>query len=454
MRVKDLFLPENFSFAFLKIIDKNENLINFEWNNIQKDFIKNRTGRDLVLKSRQVGISTVIQAEIFRKLITKTTRAATLAHVDSSTQILRQISDRFYRYFPDYIKEFNKPKRDISNAVISAYPETNSSHLIGTAGNTDFGRGGSFSMFHGSEVAFWKDAEKIVAGIMQSGKPEVVLESTPNGAQGYFFELCMDSLAGRNNWKLHFYPWYKHSEYTLPGDEIELTKEEKELGLNSGQARWRRNKLIELKNLFYQEYPESVETCFLTSGKGYFSSLDLSETFTSQSNNERIPNHVYAAGMDFGQSIDYTFMTVIDRTENRQVDFIHLNKLPWSVQRLEIIKLYRKWNLSSLKAEANSIGEVNIEELEKEGLVIERFTTSNSSKSFIMQKLYEALENGLKLLDWNVQRLELNSIESKQTPTGLWSISAPNGLHDDTVIGLALAVTAKVSLERKARSWY
>jgi len=31
-------------------------------------------------------------------------------------------------------------------------------------------------------VAFWKDAEKIVAGAMQGGNPMVILESTLNGA--------------------------------------------------------------------------------------------------------------------------------------------------------------------------------------------------------------------------------------------------------------------------------
>ncbi|MEP0861295.1 MAG: hypothetical protein HRF52_07630, partial [Ignavibacterium sp.] len=267
----------------------------------------------------------------------------------------------------------------------------------------------------------------------------------------------VEVLAGRNNFKLHFYPWFANPEYQIINDErIILTDEEKELvekySLTESQIKWRRAKQTELKRLFKQEYPETPEEAFLTSGNGYFQSLDLSNTFTAPRNTSYIPGHIYSAGIDWGQSNDFTFMSVIDRTDNRQVDYLYLNKLSWNLQRQEIIKMYRKWNLGSITAEANSIGEVNIEELENSGLVIERFITTNQSKNYMMQKLYEALENGLKLIDWSVQKSELYAIESKQTKTGLWTISAPPGMHDDTVIGNALAIVARVQ-KRRARSW-
>lgn len=447
---------ELFAKYFLKITNKNGDLVPLEWNSIQKDFHSKRTGRDIVLKARQHGMSTYTQGEIFRRLVTKRTRALTLTHDDKTTQILRETADRYYKYFPQF-EEADKPKRKYANASLSHYPETDSSHYIGTAGNTDVGRGGSYTDIHLSEVAFFPDAEKIVAGAMQGGNPDVVMESTANGAQGFFYELCLDSLAKRNNWKLHFYPWYSNPEYQIINDErISLTEEEKEIvrkfNLNESQIKWRRFKQVELKRLFPQEYPETPEEAFLSSGKGYFQSLDLSNTFTAPRNTSYIPGHLYSAGIDWGQSNDFTFMSVIDRTDNRQVDYIYLNKMSWNLQRLEVKKLYRKWNLSSVTAEANSIGGVNIEELENDGIVVERFTTTNQSKNHMMQKLYEALENGLKLLDWSIQKSELYAIESKQTKTGLWTISAPTGIHDDTVIGNALALVGRVQ-KRKARSW-
>ena len=59
------------------------------------------------------------------------------------------------------------------------------------AGSLETGRGSTYSDFHGSEVAFWKDAEHIIAGALQGGNPDCVLESTQNGAMGYFYDLFM-----------------------------------------------------------------------------------------------------------------------------------------------------------------------------------------------------------------------------------------------------------------------
>ena len=448
-----LLNPELFSYYFLKILDKDQQLVNFEWNTLQKDFYKNRSGYDLILKSRQIGFSTLIQAIIFHSAITETTSALTLSHNQQTTDKLRLIQERFYLNFPDNIQEFHKPARKYANNTLTTYPDTDSTLTISTAGSLNTGRGSTYTIFHGSEVAFWSNPEEIIAGALQGmSKPNIILESTPNGASGWFYERCMESLSGKGLWKLHFYPWYMFEEYQLGGEAIILNTEETKLGLSQSQARWRRNKILELGRFFSQEYPESVEDCFLTSGNGYFSSLDLSNTFTS-TNSQFVSDHVYSAGIDFGQANDFTVMVVIDRTENRMVDYIHLNKMSWNLQRLEIIKMYRKWNLNSVRAEENSIGSVNIEELQNSGLNVERFTTTNSSKSLIMQKLYEALENGLKLMDWDILKMELNNMTSKQTQSGLWTISAESG-HDDTVISLALAVSAKTKMQDKhARSW-
>lgn len=412
---------KDFSGFFLKILNKKDELIYFDWNPIQMDFHSKRTGRDLVLKSRQVGISTYVQAEIFRSLVTRTTRAATLCHIDSSTQILRQTSDRFYKNFPDNIKEFHKPVRETSNEVMSTYPETDSSHIIGTAGSVNFGRGGSFSIFHGSEVAFWKDAEKIVNGIMQAGDPDIILESSPNGAQGYFYQLCMDSLAGRNDWKLHFYPYTMFPEYQVAG--------------------WEEKKRKELGRYFDQEYPSDEVTCFLTSNKGFFSDIDID--WTAPKDTVCQPDHFYSMGVDWGMSGDYTVAIMIDRTDNRMVDYVRFNKMSWNLQRIELLNFYKKWRPQGIRVEANSIGSVNIEELVKDGMDIESFNTTNASKSQVFQRLHEELETGLKLIDWNILRSEMNTMVSKQTSTGLWTISADGDAHDDTLIALALAVSAR-----------
>lgn len=431
--------PADFARYFLKIQDKQKQLKPFAWNKAQAHFHAHRTGKDIILKARQLGFSTYVQGEMFRRTVTGTRTTITLAHDADTTAKLRLMADRFYEHckFGDI-----QPLRKYANASLTTYPEFDSAATIATAGNVETGRGGTYSDMHGSEVAFWKDAERIIAGAMQGGNPDVILESTPNGAQGYFYERAMESLRADGVWSLHFYPWWWDDSYRQPVTEpLEYTDAERELvnrhSLDMEQIAWRRQKVKELRDLFKQEYPEDPITCFLTSGNSYFG--DLSGVFALQPGTWQEGHH-YVAGLDFGQTNDYTAMAVIDMTTLQMVDLLHIRKLEWREQRQRIADRYKYWHCRVLTAEANSIGSVNIEELRRMGLSVNRFDTTNLTKADIMSKLYEGLHsNGLKLLDNETLRHEMMTFVSTQTATGLWRLAAEGEGHDDTVIALALA---------------
>src|SRR5690606_34944342 len=127
-----------------------------------------------------------------------------------------------------------RPPRGLDNATTTSYPLTGSEVLIATAGSKNKGRAGTYSRVHGSEVAFWTDAAATMAGLMQ-GVPtggEIILESTPNGAQGWFYERCMEALDGNSIWTLHFYPWWCDKTYSIalePDEVLTLEPEEKAL---------------------------------------------------------------------------------------------------------------------------------------------------------------------------------------------------------------------------------
>lgn len=436
--------PEQFARVFLKILNKQKELVPFRWNRAQQSFHQNRTGRDLILKARQLGMSTLVQGLLFRAVVTDTNNTITLAHDSQTTQALRRIADRFYENC-----KFNEhqPARKYANATLATYPDFDSTAVIATAGSQDVGRGMTYSMFHGSEVAFWPDAEKIVAGAMQGGNPEVILESTPNGAQGYFYNLCMEALDGNSIWKLHFYPWWWDDAYRIPlsdGEQLEYSSDEGNLveqhHLDAEQIKWRRQKQKELKGLFIQEYPEDPISCFITSGQSYFG--DLTGVFTAPGGAEYIDGHRYGAGIDFAQSNDFLSMTVLDGTDRRQVDKLHVNKLSWKEERNRIAQLYRKWHLPSALAEKNSIGSVNIEALQDMGLSIIPFDTTNMSKAEVMSNLNDALQSGWKLLDDEVYKHEFRIFVATQLPSGVWRLAAEGDGHDDTVISTALAYQA------------
>lgn len=440
-----------FAASRLKVLAKDKRLVPFTYNPAQQSLIDNLTERDLVLKARQLGMSTAIQGMLYQEAVTGTATTMTLAHDDDGTQKLRRIADRFHRNDP------TRPQRGAANARLTTYPDRDSEALIATAGNRASGRAATLSHLHGSEVAFWPDAESIVAGAIQAGEPRVILESTPNGAQGYFYSLCMEALDGANDWRLHFYPWWWEPGYRTPltdGEALAYTDDEQALvaahNLTAEQIKWRRGKQRELKTLFIQEYPEDPRSCFLRSGYGYFG--DLSGVFTAPMDPTPDEARRYVAGLDFGQTIDYTALSIIDATARVQVARLRIKGLPWAEMRRQVIALCKRWGVKLMLAEANSMGSTNIEELRSEmstqgfGIRLEAFDTTNDSKASIMGALHETLhqKDGLKLQDDPIQRHELGAFQAVQLPSGAWRLAATGGEHDDTVVCLALSWSAVV----------
>lgn len=436
-----------FAPVFLRILDKDKRLVRLVPNAVQRDFLRDRTGRDLILKARQLGFTTIIQADLFRKVVTGTAATITLSHEDETTQKFRRMVDRFYDNWPGPVK----PARKYSNARVATYPDFDSEAMIATAGNTNTGRGGTYTDVHASEVAFWKDAEAIVAGILQAGTPRVVMESTANGAQGYFYNLVMEALDGNSDWRLHFYPWWADGHYRIAHDEpLEYTGDELDLmarhGLDSEQIAWRRAKQRELKHLFLQEYPEDPKTCFLMSGNSYFG--DIESAFTAPFGAQYDPTHEYFAGLDWGQSVDFTVLSVFDKTADCQVDLLRVNGLSWGEMRKRIRQMCQKWHVRRLTPEANSIGGPGIESLRAEfrsngvNVFIQPFWTDNSSKSRAASALYDALhERGLRLLNDPQQKRELQAFQATQLPSLVWKLEGI-GEHDDIVIADMLAEEA------------
>lgn len=457
----------------LRILNKQHQIVPLMLNPAQRHLLDHLSGRDLVLKARQLGISTAIQAHLFLTAITTTARIGTLAHDAATTDKLREMAQFFY----DELPEDARPKRSINNASKTTYPATRSTVYIATAGNRSAGRGGTYSHVHGSEVAFWKDGAALLAGLMQGVPTEgkILLESTPNGQQGWFYEQCMKALDGDPTWKLHFFPWWIDPGYrlevlsteervlspdvtidtplSLPDSVLStqysaLSTDEARLieahHLDMAQIAWRRMKMRELGELFAQEYPEDPYSAFIASGVGYFRLSG--ELFTAAREATPQDGHRYVAGLDFGQANDYTVCAVIDTTTRQQVVLLRVNRQPWAAIRAQVVDLCRKWGIATLVAERNSMGDTNIEalygELRDAGIetAIYGFMTTHASKTGAMAELRLALEEGgLRLLDDPVQRHEMTVFTSEQTPTGTWQLGAPRGEHDDCVIALALA---------------
>lgn len=157
--------------------------------------------------------------------------------------------------------------------------------------------------------------------------------------------------------------------------------------------------------------------------------------------------HRIVMGVDWAQKEDFTAISTFCATCRTELALDRFNKIQWDFQRERLKSAYRKWAVSEALAEENSIGSPNIEALQREHLAVKPFTTTAASKPPLIQSLALAFErNEAKWLPDAVAKAELVAYESKVSAvTGRPSYSAPEGMHDDTVIARALAWWAVVN---------
>lgn len=449
-RFPDITQAPIFAREFLYIRDKNGNLRRFIPNRIQLDLDAKKGKKNAVLKPRQVGMTTWGAVYDYQDA---TTRAGgnvmMLAHDDKTTQRMRRIINRFWNNMPDGLKPTKKRDSD----TLITFPELDSEINIATAGTATSGRGGTYTTFHGSEVAFWPDPAGIVSGALQGGNPFVFLESTPNGAQGYFYELCMAALDGNSEFVLHFYPWWWLDEYRRPlhpdyeFDMAPWDEEEQLLAaqndLDAEQINWRRYKRREpeMRILFAQEYPEDPYSCFLQSDVAYFG--DIRECWRAPLHPEKQDpiRRRYSAGLDWGQSADYTVLSIFDRVLHHQVYVHRWRRMPWIDLRDAVIRNLKDWRVSDLYAESNSMGGPNIETLRHELRIrnvptaVHGFNLSRDNKGRLLNAYAADLQAGRLLLQnipW--QRHEHDAYEMRQVGYNSWQYNAGYGSHDDSII--------------------
>lgn len=247
--------------------------------------MRERTGkvRVVVLKGRQQGMSTYTEGRFYwRTTMCQGKQAFILTHESEATTNLFSMTKRYHELNTANVGGVGlKPdtSKDSGNAL--HFSKIDSGFKVGTAGNKAVGRGSTVQFLHGSEVAFWPNAEEHLKGLLQAvpdeDDTEVILESTANGVGGVYYDYVNDAKNGVGDYELIFIPWYWQAEYRKPvHPEFIITKEEESLkslyGVDEEQLVWRRSKIHELKGVdaFKQEYPFTIEEAFLFSGRGAF----------------------------------------------------------------------------------------------------------------------------------------------------------------------------------------
>ena len=238
--------------SMFRIPNKDGVDVDFVLNSAQKKLDSELTGRDLIPKARQEGISSYYLARYTAAcMMYRNTRAVVISHDKESTQRLFAR----VRYYVDNLRGPKPVLSTVSKNEIS-FPKMGSTFWIGTAGTRQFGRGDTVTHLHCSEYAYWKSPQELMTGLLQSvpASGEIGIESTGNGLNDYH-RRCMRAYQGSSHWKVHFFPWHTFLEYTVELDEAEEVYLSEHLnedweepalhkgGLTTGQLDWRRMKL-------------------------------------------------------------------------------------------------------------------------------------------------------------------------------------------------------------------
>ncbi len=245
-------------------------------NRVQAEFERRRGRQNVVLKARQMGISTWVAARFFLKTITQPgTLTVEVAHTQEAAEEIFRIVHRFYSELPAELRE-GALKTSRANARSLVFPRLDSEYRVETAADPNAGRGLTIQNLHCSEVGRWGgDGAATLAGLrasMPAAGGEVVIESTANGAYGCFYDEW--SAADETGTVRHFFPWWWEGSYRLENPAKYLTDEEQELvaahGLSAEQVAFRRGMKRRFGTLARQEYPETASDCFLSSGSCVF----------------------------------------------------------------------------------------------------------------------------------------------------------------------------------------
>ncbi|MCP5116925.1 MAG: hypothetical protein GY953_39365 [bacterium] len=295
----------------LKIRTKEGGIVPFELNAAQRyvheriEEQRARLGRVrvLVLKARQWGCSTYVEGRYYHKVSLQSgVRAFILTHTQDATNNLFGMTDRFHTHCPDDMR----PATGAANAKELNFNRLDSGFGVATAGSKAVGRSDTIQYFHGSEVAFWPNAEEHMTGAMRAVPKargtEIVLESTARGVGGLFYNLCKKAEGGGGEYELIFVPWHLHEEYQAEPPEgwvaPSVFREYAQVhDLTEAQTywAWRENSdLASAENLpthelcwrFKQEYPATAEEAFQTSGRDSF----IPSEAVAKARNAKVPD--------------------------------------------------------------------------------------------------------------------------------------------------------------------
>lgn len=378
----------------------NTRLTPFVYNPIQDHIEKNIGQYNICLKPRQIGLTTwFLMRRIFvMSLITTGTNGFLISQSgQKATEHFAMVKRALHWVGAQNVQDFSANDLTIalhanllhttySNRKEIIFDQLGNTIQLGSAEVEEAGQGSTLHHVVASEVARWPgNPEETLANLKEAITLEGTLdmESTANGAGGYFYEEFFRAEKGLSEFTPHFHQWWFQPEYRIElsiEQQMEMVKdlqadEERLIALHKldlQQIAFRRQKKKSLRHNFDEKYPEDPVTCFLIQGIGFFDKevlaaryqeLQAYKPLQSRGNGsirifrKRIPGRIYIVGADpaagrmiTSEKTDFSAAVVIDLDTGEQ-QASYQARLPPDDFALDLEDLGRLYNNALISVE-------------------------------------------------------------------------------------------------------
>jgi hypothetical protein len=417
--IRQLFI-ENFIFV-RDAFDENKRVL-LKFNDLQRDLHYRLTGRDVIVKGRRGGLSTLILARNFADAVVLSgRRVRTVPHDTDTEEEFRLTLKAMYEGLPARLQPLTRrynEQRVLFNDRAKGTVDSELKTQTVQPGRENKGRGLGITNLHGTEVPYWKGKQRkaAIALIEAAAGGEVVLEFTAGGVE-YGHSVYQQAKAKRNGWTAHFYQWWWKREYRIEGarfhrlkrndrdswvllkpgesvrqvklEQAQVTRRERvvaylilrhlrKLDYVAGPVRWhlpevaeyiawRRGKIRDIgEKSFLIDYPESDRECFEQTGR---SVIPLQYLKVTCSPSEPVPGHEYLVSVDTSAGLESgnpAAIQVIDIWTGRQAFEEKLRRSP-DLLGDRVAEVSDWFNGARIVVERNNTGYATIARLKELG---------------------------------------------------------------------------------------
>lgn len=295
-----------FSGQLYKIMTKADefqdgSVIPFHPNDAQRKFVENLHYRNVILKARQLGFTTLIAILwLDHAIFTPHQRVGIIAHsLDDAAVIFRDKVKFAYDNMPEEIRAMFPLKRESASELVFAH--NNSAIRVATSM-----RSGTIHRLHISEMGkiaakYPAKAVEIVTGSLPAvpSRGIAVIESTAEGRSGEFYEIAtraekraqIPRPLGWAEWRFHFFPWHVMREYRMAANEnappisaadheyFDKVEADLRIKISLPQRQWyiskRDNEMSGDAEKMWREFPSTPEECWRRTTEGTYFAVQL-----------------------------------------------------------------------------------------------------------------------------------------------------------------------------------